>query len=76
MFIPDTLLNMIIYMINLVTVPEHSVVERVSTNFSDNPCIYRNVREINRIYDGVEAETKKPQTSFTLFKSHLRLCRE
>ena len=36
MFIPDTLLNMIIYMIT-TSHCSCSVVERVSTNFSDNP---------------------------------------
>ena len=40
MLIPDTLLNMIIYIIKLVTHCSCSAVERVSTNFSDNPRIY------------------------------------
>lgn len=33
------------------------------------------VTEINGIYDGVEAETRKSQASFQIFKSHPRLYR-
>ena len=31
--------------------------------------------KINRIYDGVEAETRNSQANFHIFKSHPRLCR-